>query len=631
MRANFFVISLLLILLLPLTISAQRYGSFGNISTAGMYYDEIDIMYPRPFEMLRYKDTVLLTTLGNYQSTYAVSAGTPYQRYLDWEPTGSVNAYYAAGIIGKPLWLLKMDSIRGGVFFLKQGTVNSYFDLDKQGLPFEAEGKWLDTVNYDDGSGVGQAANDGVIDRTETHEFKDMKYYEDTSDMLTQVGAAYPLSESFAVGLGFNVQRQINTLTTGGEKTFTETVPSAALPSRTNFYVKYPEQDSIDRNSVTDYDLNLGASVKLSDIFEVQACLITGLHFESNPDNEEISVIEIAASYVSPGDPTKQDTRTETINVSELGYTNTCFSAGNILNDSGTLGVTKYENDLGGLDLELRLRAEYDYDKTVLLTPSLSCDKRFGMSYESKKVEEYKFTEQEYVAGLMDSYSHTIEQETERSDGSDTDIGFGGGLKIDFLKLKKVKLAMEFLFDYDLDTRTYTEEVTVVESWTYDDPAVVNPAGGFFQVGNGAFEGSETATDTTTTEYERDIRTITWTLPVGTVIPLSKKWNLKAGAVYQKTYTKTEETREFVDGQQSRSYTSTASAGSTNSEVVMNITESTRTSRQEANWTFYSYGVEYNYNESFKLEFNAFLDTAVGTILELATYRQLAISGTYRY
>ncbi len=617
---------------MPLTASAQNYGSFGDIATAGMYYDEIDIMYPRPFEMLRYSGTVLFTAFGNYRNYQTPVGIANYERYLSWNAV--VGDYYAAGVIGTPLWFLNMDDIRSGIFFMQRGGVTMTYDLDSQG-GWDTEGSWNSTFNYDDGSGAGQVANDGIIDRTTQENWKDMKYYEDQSDTIINVGTAYPLSKSLTVGLGVNIERQLNILTTEGEKTYVTTIPSVTPQIQNNYKITYPKQEGIDRTSVKDYDLNLSVAFKMSDALEIQGNLITGLHYENNPDGDEIEAADITRSFPSPVDPLKNNTRTETVNTSEWDYdVQLALALGTIFADNiAGAGLTSFEDDRNGFDLGVILRTEYDYDKTVLLIPTVLFEKRFGMSINANKVSEYKFTRENYLTPTQkENYTHTFKRDYSKSDGSDTYMDIGGALKIDFIKLKDVKLAMEIEYNYISTNEKYKETISRTETWTYNDETGVTPqAGAYGDVLVLIGQGTETHTENTNSETEINISIHRLRLPVGTIIPFAKKWKFKVGALYERIYKTIETIRKFNDGQISESYTSTAASESRKNETQMDSYEATSVQKQVSNQTFYSYGIEYNYDENLKIEFNAFLDTGAASILSITAYRDLAISATFRY
>ncbi|MFA5780201.1 MAG: hypothetical protein WC947_08685 [Elusimicrobiota bacterium] len=156
---------------------------------------------------------------------------------------------------------------------------------------------------------------------------------------------------------------------------------------------------------------------------------------------------------------------------------------------------------------------------------------------------------------------------------------------------------------------------------------------------NGFGEGTWSQITTATGNEIAETVTLTYRVPVGIEIPLSKKWTFRAGTEY--IMTKTETTSEDTNVNDVGNQTTTATPGNaqtavTNSAVADPVSE-TSVTRTEAHAVNYTYGVQFDATPSLTIACNAFLDTAgAGTLsnasfFDLATYRTLSLSAAIKF
>lgn len=619
-KSKFFIILITLLILPAMAFGYSvdmngKYGSFGSRASAGMWYDETDVLFNAPVRLWEFNGTALLTSFGNYMDYNNITGET----FLDWSNPGST--YYAVGAIGKPLWLLGMDSIRGGIYTFQLGDKVNTYDLDTSGT-LDSEG------NYSK-SDVVYNTTDGSVISSEAWDGKDMAYYNDESIQVISLGLAYKLSDDMTFGVGLQLDKNIDCLTTGGEKNYSDTQNLLTPTLRGSAKIIYPENDAADMNSESEYALNAQLGLKMGDQMKVNALLMVKLVSKNNPNSYDLDTIDISAQVY---DTDIYETYTETINVSQADYNDYAWDANlglTLINDAGGSGTTEYEDDRSGMDIGIGIDVDYEYDKICILTPSAFFITRMGMSIDAKKTDKYSFVAKQRVAATtLDTYTHNDIVELSQEDGSDGLTAWGAGVKIDFINLKDVKLAIGVDFSLNLNSEDYTEKSVQTETWIYDNPAATTP-GDPRIAGN---EGTAVKTITTGEEIEDSTRTITWAIPVGTVIGISERWNFKAGALYTKELTKRTIISKDKNVNDITVVTPLGGATTTSYSTPVVNEEKESIIYGESSSTYYSYGIEFNYNENLKIECNAFLDTpGAGSILDLASYRSLVLSASYRY
>lgn len=151
---------------------------------------------------------------------------------------------------------------------------------------------------------------------------------------------------------------------------------------------------------------------------------------------------------------------------------------------------------------------------------------------------------------------------------------------------------------------------------------------------NGFGEGTWSQTTIATGNEIAETVTLTYRVPVGIEIPLSKKWTFRAGTEY--IMTKTETTREDTNVNDVGNQTTTATPGNgqaavTNSTVADPVSETSIT-RTEAHAVNYTYGFQFDATPSLTIACNAFLDTNVGgAFFDLDTYRNLSLAAAIKF
>ena len=159
--------------------------------------------------------------------------------------------------------------------------------------------------------------------------------------------------------------------------------------------------------------------------------------------------------------------------------------------------------------------------------------------------------------------------------------------------------------------------------------------------GNG--EGSWLQTISKAGTDTEETVTVSYNIPVGIEIPLSKKWTFRAGTEY--VMTKEETTKETTTNLKYTQTTATpeGEAAQPTSTVINDQPASTKSVyRSESHDVYYTYGVQFDATPSLTIACNAFLDTnsaaatdASGTsnanFFDLATYRTLALSAAIKF
>ncbi len=620
-------------------------GSFEARATGGMFYQDVDVLYRSPVRLWEFQGTLLLTSFGNYDhyNDFIVLGGA-INTNLKWGTQD--DTFFSIGVIGKPLWFLGNNDIRGGIYAFQYGSKSVAYDLDNDiDTGFDPSVQGLDSEGYykritlnDNGDGLGNPG-DNTNDMTDTFEAKDMIYHRDTSRRSIIGGATYKFSESIKLGVGLLLDKNENILTTGGEKTYTEVIvkPDPVLLADISLTAKYLEQGDTDAyNSTNTYALGLQGQYKLSD--EMQADVLLDLAYVSkvNPLGWEIDAIDVSYSEENTD---VEETDIGIFNRSILDYDIFGIPGALIDGNPGTkpLATTKFEDNRSGIDIAITPELNYTYDKMLLIDLIINFSTRLGMGIDASREQKLTLDTADRVAATtLDDYSYSQTRDITYDNGSESKFAIGGGTKLDFLNLKDIKLAIGLFFQYKSAGENYTYEQKNETTWTYDDgltavtPFLTQPGTG---ANGGDGEGTMNETSTTGYDYTRNISKTEWTIPVGTIIKLSKKWDFKAGARYVKTYTKTVEKTE----KPSDSGTTTVSKPLGQAETTVTAlvlapqTERESTLYEEASYTEFAYGVSYNYNENLRIAINAFLETNPGgNLLDLATYRNLAISATYK-
>ncbi len=623
MNKSKFLMILIALLILPAMAFGYsvdmngEYGSFGSRASAGMWYDETDVLFNAPVRLWEFNGTALLTSFGNYRNYNNLNGAT----FLDWNDTSGT--YYAVGAIGKPLWLLGMDSIRGGVYTFQLGSTTPTFDLNASGIT-NSEGNYIGiTDNYNAG---------GTNTTTLLRDGKDMAYYNEQSIQVISVGLAYKLSDDMTFGVGLQLDKDINCLTTGGEKNFSDTAHLAVSPTPTlqqSAKIIYPENDGADMDSESEYAFNAQLGLKMGDQMKVNALLMLKLVSKNNPAQMKLSAIDVTLQNWNTD---IYETKSATYDVTNINYDNYTWNLGSF-GDTGEQGVTEYEDDRSGMDIGIAIDADYEYDKICILTPSVFFQTRMGMSIDAKATDKYSYIEKDRVAATtLDTYTHNNITELSKEDGSEGLTTWGAGVKIDFINLKDIKLAMGVNFSLKSESEEYTEKSVQTETWIFDD-GVAGDSPAIFpnDIQTQALEGTYVINTTSSEEIEDSTRTITWAIPVGTVIGISERWNFKGGALYTKELTKRTVNTKDKNVNDTTVFTPAGgTAETTYSSSVINE-EKESIIYGESSSTYYSYGVEFNYNENLKIECNGFLDGAGADILDLSTYSSLVLSASYRY
>ncbi|MBI5574155.1 MAG: hypothetical protein HY919_06355 [Elusimicrobia bacterium] len=157
---------------------------------------------------------------------------------------------------------------------------------------------------------------------------------------------------------------------------------------------------------------------------------------------------------------------------------------------------------------------------------------------------------------------------------------------------------------------------------------------------SGEGEGSWLQTISDTGQRVTETVTLSYSVPVGIEIPLSKKWTFRAGTEY--VMTKTETTTERTTNQTTQTTVATPVLGetaqaSTTETALTGPSYTKSTIRTEDHDVFYTYGVQFDATPSLTIACNAFLDTATDTavgnasIFDLNTYRQLSLSAAIKF
>ncbi len=465
-------------------------GSFEARATGGMFYQDVDVLYRSPVRLWEFQGTSLLTSFGNYDhynDFIDLSASPTFNTNLKW---GTQNdTFFSIGVIGKPLWFLGNNDIRGGVYAFQYGSKSVLYDLDNdidtgfdpgvQGS--DSEGYYKRITLNDNGDGLGNPG-DNTNDMTDTFEAKDMIYHRDTSRRSIIGGATYKLSESIKLGVGLLLDKNENILTTGGEKTYTEVIvkPDPVLLADISLTAKYLEQGDTDAyNSTNTYALGLQGQYKLSD--EMQADVLLDLAYVSkvNPLGWEIDAIDVSYSEENTD---VDETDIGIFNKIVLDYDNfAMFGIPGALIDGDpgtkTLATTKFEDNRSGLDIAITPELNYTYDKMLLIDLIINFSTRLGMGIDASREQKLTLdTADRVVAFTQNAYSYSQTRDITYDNGSESKFAIGGGTKLDFLTLKDIKLAIGLFFQYKSSGENYTYQQEDTTTRTYDDGlGAVNP------------------------------------------------------------------------------------------------------------------------------------------------------------
>lgn len=197
----------------PLSNSQNNLGSYRLDATAGMFYDELDIISVHPVSLLEFSGNRLYTTWGNVRNNVDFLYN-PTLSYKGMTMPTADNTF-VFGITGDPLSKLGLSDSRMGFVFQNRGAKATFFNLDNV-AGNDSEGKWENITSQNtDGSA------DGSIDR-ETILSADMKNYSNQAINQFNVGFAKKglILDDLVVGFGVARNSDYNKRITGGTKSY---------------------------------------------------------------------------------------------------------------------------------------------------------------------------------------------------------------------------------------------------------------------------------------------------------------------------------------------------------------------------------------------------------------------------
>lgn len=662
----------------PLSNSQTDLGSFRNGATRGMFYEEIDVLSASPVTLMDFGGTNLYTNWGNlrYSNDPTIAntqTGITADKAFTYNTAGS-NQFFNMGIIGNPLSMIGIDNSRAGVVYQNWGSKTDYFNLDTV-AGNESEGIWeIDTITAQGSNG--QAGLDRYNKRK-----SDVKFYDNNTYTKWDVGAAYQglILDDLVLGFGLSTKSSSKKRITGGSKGYADVYVSttgatgAGMPATStvgdSYAIDFADTET-DVNSESSTDMLFQG--RLPSLFGLQ--VEGGLGFRTiTTSNPDILAAEVANAVTITGREDVNGGATPGVNGTQMWNTGTAIRArdaattldfndtvfatgGNIVGQitpgtgffahSGTganAGITKYSDERKGTGPIMRLQAMKEWSKVnvtgVLNYSTVKQD--IGAEIVKREYTQTKWTNGAAVE-VIDNYAVDYVN-TQRWNGDTTRKELDLGGKIEMKALEGMKLAFGGFINTDSRTTNTNIPVTTVFTSTYDDGLATHVAlTGVPSRANG--EGTAVQTSNTTTNYDKEVLTTQYSVPVGAEIKLGQKWTLGVGTKYIMTKTATKETYRYgmTDTVTVVTPADTAVAATTTYGKTMPATSQTSgTSYAESHAVQYTYGVRYEVNKNLTLSCNAFLDTGANgaavangpraQIFDLDTYRLLAIQAVFHF
>lgn len=404
----------------------------------------------------------------------------------------------------------------------------------------------------------------------------------------------------------------------------------------------------------------------------------------------------IVAKSVADGGPMALDYGEVTNIGPNAGLNSNVFSSNRVgLATTDDSGISAFADDRDGIAPLVRIEAVKKFEKVdvtgIVNYSNLSQD--IDATQTDREYLQTSCVISTWIAGgnrvsngsITDNFVAKDYTNIETFKGKGTTSNFDAGAKISMKALEGVKLSFGGFIrktsnKQDVDTTGKSTELTsysdgrastmaynngtivtvggvqITSSGTFVDPSAnpTNPivdrpgpiAGTDQNVSRGTIEtsgegeGSWLQTISDTGNRVTETVTLSYSVPVGIEIPLSKKWTFRAGTEY--VMTKTETTTERTTNQKTQTTVATPVLGETaqasTTETDLTGPEYTKSIvRTEDHDVFYTYGVQFDATPSLTIACNAFLDTAgAGTfsnasIFDLATYRTLSLSAAIKF
>lgn len=668
----------------PLANRQMNLGSYQSAATQGMYYNELDIISASPVELLDYEGNYLYTTWSNARN--AAASNATYPTALSWgNNLNNANlSWLQIGVTGDPLGTIGVDGSRAGAIFQHYGSKASPINLDGAGA-VEAEYKKTDEVHTSSGAIYG--TSDMTSIRTQTQS-RDLRYY--TNRQQTQWNVGFAKKDMFLgkMDLGFSVVNFNDNpvLTSGGTKSYTDRYLSdngaeaAGMPSHARIgdtYIASYDENGVSQNAEYLTDLLTQAKYDVSKKLAIKGAV--GLRFRNtvnpggllNAVGGAQGVLEKNAVTVNASDDKNYaggqfySVGTSIKNRGIFDYavapTFGAMSAAGVwdyVGNAANLATTDFSDTRSGMGPVLNLEILCKHNK-VNLTGVVYMDTVKQNINASQTNREYirTFTYNPAATTEIRDWTERDYTETIKTTGENTMSNLDIGGKVEFKTLKDIKLSLGGFIRSNTNLNDFSGvAINSVERSAYDDGNAVNNGGTVglankpgplatdgFGVATGFGEGTWTKTTDMVGSGKTETLTTRYVVPMGMEMPMYKdKWIFRAGTAY--TLTKTKQT--VSNGLQRGFATTVVTTGDallgTGTAAIAQPASDQSVTYTEVHQTDYTYGIQWNVNESLTIAANAVLDTnansAAGgasavkaTIFDLDTYRNLSLQAVFKF
>ncbi len=644
-----------------------------------MFYNELDILSSYPVELLDFEGNRLYTNWSNARNFAA--SDTTYPTALSW--SNNINnanlSVLQLGVTGNPLSYLNIDDSRTGLIYQFYGGVANTIDFDADGT-VDSEYKRVNITN------TPTSATDVTPMRVITEDTA-VKYYQKTTNNQINFGIAKKslILDNLSGGLSLTSISNTIILNSEGKKSYTDRyltdagaaingMPAGAREGDT--YTATYEPNTTDQNS--SYITDLLAQARYSGLLDnLTLSAAAGLRFATtiNPGGLlssggtpqgilEKNIVTISAKddvvyggtqYYDYGTSIKN--RSATFNyVPNPTLANIGKAVVGVWDTSGAAGVADFSDKRSGLGPMLNVEGLYKLDN-INLTGVINFNTVKQTIDATQTNKEYINTKTVNPAAPTEvrNYTEIDYTETIASTGESTISNIDFGLKLEFKTLEKIKLALGGFIRNNINLNDFSKvTVNIVHKVSYDDGNAANNPGTVglglgslpgplatdgFGIATGNGEG--TWQSTINREYSGKVETLTtrYIVPIGMEIPVYKnKWLFRAGSAFELLTTKTT-TRSVQEYSKTATSATPAGGAALYAEAIDNQPLTTEVVQYaETYTTSYTYGIQWNVNNSLTLAANAVLDTNANiatadkaTIFDLDTYRNLSIQAIFKF